>query len=289
MIFFITALILAVVFILALVVMNKLKTPNAGTVAVLSLVGAVVLLALSATTIVPPRTVGITVSFGKPTQVLGNGIHMKAPWASVEKLDGAVQNDVYNSDHAVEIRLGNNSKANADASIQWQLRTEDAMEVFLDYRTFENIQQNLVDRNFRASMNEVMSEYNPLDSLQSAEGGADLAQLSEEVLKRMNEKVGDRIDVRSVTIPIINFDASTQARIDELQQETARTRIAEQKKDTSRAEAQANSELESSLSEEVLISKCLDIVSESGQSPIGCFPGTGVSPVTMVGDNNNQQ
>lgn len=77
------------------------------------------------------------------------------------------------------------------------------------------------------------------------------------------------------TIPIINFDKSTQSRIDELQQETARTRIAEHKKETSKAESDANKILEKSLNEETLISKCLDIVAKSGQSPIGCFPGNG--------------
>lgn len=254
------------------------ETPNSSRIAWTifgSIIVGLVTLGLSATTIIPPRTVGVTVAFGKPTQILSNGIHIKVPWASVEKLDGAVQNDVYNGSNAVDVRLGNNSKAKADASIQWQLSTKDTMQVFLDYRTFENIQQNLVDRNFRASMNEVMSEYNPLDSLETAQGGSDLGTLSEKVLEKMKEKVGNQINVKSVTIPIINFDKSTQQRIDELQQETARTRIAEQKKETSKAESAANRELEKSLSDEVLISKCLDIIAESGQSPIGCFPGNG--------------
>lgn len=240
-----------------------------------SIAAAVIFGFLSSTTIIPPRTVGITVAFGKPTQVLSNGLHFKAPWASVEKLDGAVQNDVYTDGRAVSVRLGNNSKATADASIQWQLDTKKTMPVFLNYRTFENIQQNLVDRNFRAAMNEVMAEYNPLDSIEAAQGGSDLGELSDKVLAKMNERVGDQIKVRSVTIPIINFDDSTQKRIDELQQETARTRIAEQKKETSKAEAEANELLEKSLNEETLISKCLDIVAKSGQSPIGCFPGNG--------------
>lgn len=238
-------------------------------------VAGVALLAISSTTIVPPRTVGVTVAFGKPTQVLGNGLHVKAPWASVEKLDGAVQNDVYNNGEAVDVRLGNNSKATADASIQWQLSTKDTMDVFLDYRTFDNIKDNLVDRNFRASMNEVMAEYNPLESIEATQGGADLEELSHKVLEKMKAKVDGQINVKSVTIPIINFDDSTQKRIDELQQETARTRIAEQKKDTSKAESEANKILEKSLNEETLISKCLDIVAKSGQSPIGCFPGNG--------------
>lgn len=250
---------------------------------------AVLFIAISATTIVAPRTVGIEVTFGKPGKVFGNGLHMKAPWSSVEKLDGAVQNDVYTGENSITVRLGNNSEAGADASIQWQLLTDDAKNVFLDYRNFENIQTNLVDRNFRASMNEVMATYDPLNDVKedgdNSERGSTLDTLSTAVLEKMRERVGKQVDIKSVTIPIVYFDDTTQNRINSLQTEISNTRIAEQKKQTSIAEAQANAELEKSLSAEVLTSKCLDIIDESGQSPIGCFPSSGVTPLTMVGDN----
>lgn len=261
---------------------------NATPAAVGAIIVAILFGLLSSTTIIAPRTVGVVVEFGKPVNSLSNGLHWKTPWSSVEKLDGAVQNDVYNGESSVTVRLGNNSQARADASIQWQLQADNAMEVFLDYRTFENIQQNLVDRNFKAAINEVMANYNPLDAVDPASGGAELKELSDQVLETMRERVAGQIDVKTVTIPFINFDEQTQTRIDELQSEIARTRVAEQKQDTSRAEAAANAELESSLSNEVLVSKCLDIIAESGQSPIGCFPGSDVEPITIVGENQNQ-
>jgi regulator of protease activity HflC (stomatin/prohibitin superfamily) len=236
----------------------------------------------SSLTIVQPRTVGVKVALGKPVDVIGHGIHWKAPWTKVEKLDGAVQNDVYNGKSAVDVRLGNNGKASVDASIQWQLKTDDAMAVFLDYKTFEGIQSNLVDRNFKASLNEVMAGYDPLNYADSAKGGADLEALAAKVEDKMTEKVGHQIKVRSVTLPLINFDKSTQSRINDLQAEAARTRVAEQKKSTNKAEAQANALIEKSISEGTLTSKCLDIVKETKQSPLGCFPGTDVSPVKSV-------
>ena len=232
--------------------------------------------------IVQPRTVGVVVAFGKPVDVVGNGFHVKAPWEKVEKLDGAVQNDIYNGDSAIAVRLGNNGKATVDASIQWQLKTDEAMEVFLDYRTFEGIQSNLVDRNFKAALNEVMATYDPLNYADEAEGGQDLAALSQAVQEEMQERVGNQIEVRSVTLPLVNFDEATQARVNELQAESAKTRVAEQKKQTSTAEAEANEILEQSITEETLTSKCLDIVAENGQSPIGCFPTAGTQPVTIT-------
>jgi regulator of protease activity HflC (stomatin/prohibitin superfamily) len=287
MFLFITGIVLMVVAVISVLIafVASSKGGPIGTALVTGIIGIVVI-AFSATTIVQPRTVGVEVVFGKPTdRVLSNGLHWKAPWANVEKLDGAVQNDIYTGDHAVKVRLGNNSEAQADASIQWQLRTDDAKSVFLDYRNFENIQNNLVDRNFRATMNEVMATYDPLNEVkEDGTQGNQLGVLSEDVLEKMRERVGKQVDIKSVTIPIVSFDGTTQDRINALQTEISNTRIAEQKKQTSVAEAQANEALQKSLSPEVLTSKCLDIISESGKSPIGCFPNSGVTPLTMVGD-----
>jgi len=249
---------------------------------------SLIVLAIACTTIVQPRTVGVKVALGKPTSVVSNGFHLKWPWEKVEKLDGSVQNDVYTGDSAIPVRLGNNGRADVDASIQWQLKTDDAMDVFLDYRTFEGIQSNLVDRNFRASLNEVMATYDPLEYGDSASGGQDLEGLAKSVQEKMQAKVKTQIEIRSVTLPIINFDEPTQNRINELQAETAKTRVAQQRKQTSTAEAEANKILERSLTNETLTSKCLDIVAESGQSPIGCFPKSGVQPITMTGDKQKE-
>lgn len=152
----------------------------------------------------------------------------------------------------------------------------------MDYKTFDSIQSNLVDRNLRASMNEVMAKYNPLSSVEDADkasGAGDLNSLSTQVRESLERKVGADIEVKSVTIPIINFDESTQTRIDELQAEIARTRVAEQRQDTAEAERRANEILDRSVSDNVLTSKCLDIVERSGQSPLGCFPGASGQPI----------
>lgn len=157
--------------------------------------------------------------------------------------------------------------------------------MFLDYKTFAKIQINLVDRNFNVALNDVTSAYDPLNANSVANGGKDLSTMAEEVKKQVQAKVGNRILIRSVALPIMNFDDPTQGRINELQAETAKTRVAQQKKQTSTAEAEANKILEASVTAETLTSKCLDIVAESKLSPIGCFPGTaGVQPITMVGE-----
>lgn len=240
---------------------------------------AIILGIMASFTVIQPRSVGINVAFGKPVATLENGFHFIAPWSRVEKLDLAIQNDIYNGDNTVSVRLANSSQAKVDASIQWQLKSEGAEGAFMDFRSFDAIKSNIVDRNFRASLNEVMAGYDPLTFTGAGDNTQDLANIADDVKTAMEDKAGDTITVRSVTIPIINYDESTQKRINELQTETAKTRIAEQKQDTARAESEANRVLTDSLDSDVLTSKCLDIIADNGQSPLGCFPGTNAQPV----------
>lgn len=241
---------------------------------------AVLLILCMSLTVVPARTVGINLSFGKPVGTFSNGIHLKTPWSTVERLDLAVQNNIYNGQGSVPVRLANSAKANVDASIQWRLKSDGAEQTYLDYRSFESIESNLIDRNFRAALNETLVDYDPLAVIRDGDSTDQrLEHLAEETANRMQEKVGAQVEVRSVTIPIINFDDATQARIDELQTEFARTRIAEQKQKTNQAESAANRELQNSITQDVLTDKCLNIVRETKQSPLGCFPNSGVQPV----------
>ena len=282
--------IIALLVALGAIVSNR-RPKALGTATIAGLIGIIAIF-VPIFSIVPARTVGVAVEFGQPKRILENGPHHTTPWTNVEKFDLAMQNDIYAGDPngdtgsrgAITVRLANGSQARADASIQWQLKPDGMMEMYNDYREMEAIRSNLVDRNFRDALNTVMGSYDPLNIDPESEDTT-RDELSKEVMEIMSEKIGDQIDVRSVTIPIINYDDATQARIDELQTEFARTRIAEQKQNTAEKEADANRRIQESLSTEVLTNKCLDIVAESGQSPLGCFPGSGVSPVLDVKSN----
>lgn len=244
---------------------------------------AIVITAFMCVTQVPPRSVGVATSFGKPVHSYENGLHFKAPWWKVHDMDGTIQNDVYNGDNQIDVRLANNAKAKVDASVQWQLRTEGAEEAFMSYKDadIEKIQSNVIDRNLKAAINEAMANYDPLNATDPASGGADLAGIQEDVLKRLQEKTAGQVDVISVTLPVISFDDATQARIDSLQEEVAKTRKAEKSKKTAEQEAQAAQILEESVTDEYLTNKCLEIVEKTQQSPLGCFP-TAVTPVTTT-------
>lgn len=239
----------------------------------------VIMIALASTVAVPARTVGVVTAFGKPTGTLSNGLHLVKPWEDVEKMDASLQTNRYSGDSSIGVRLANQSEAKADASIQWQLREEDAEQMYLDYREFERIHNDLVDREFRASVNAVLARYNPLDSEAIAKGGIDLNEYADDIKKDMQKRMGKSVEVRSVALPIINYDEDTQRKIDQLQSEVANTRAAEQSKKTAKEIAEANEIMRKSLSDEVLSQRCIEAAEKVGAAPVGCVNGSGATPL----------
>lgn len=264
---------------------RKDKARSARTTGVIMLLVGALLASLPCTTIVPPRTVGVVTAFGKPTGTLPNGLHAKFPWEKVSKMDASLQTNRYSDDTAINVRLANQSEARADASIQWQLREEDAQRMYLDYREFERIQSDLVDREFRASVNAVLSTYNPLDPEAIAEGGIDLGTYADDIKDDMQKRMGKAIEVRSVALPIVTYDEKTQQKIDQLQSEVANTRAAEQSKKTAQEIAEANDIMQRSLSPEVLAQRCIEAAEKVGAAPVGCIPGAGATPLVDMRKN----
>lgn len=103
----------------------------------------------------------------------------------------------------------------------------------------------------------------------------------------LRQEVGKRIVVLSTLLPIVKFDDATQGRINQLQQQVALTRIADQRLKTNEAEARANNALAKSVNNSpyVLVSRCLDdfdaMVKQGQTVPPGfsCWPTTGFAGV----------
>ena len=241
-----------------------------------------VFIILGSFTMVSTKNVGVVTNFGKPTGSLSNGIHFKWFWQNTTELDGAIQIDNHSGESATTVRLGNDSTAMVDNSIRWRIKPEQADQLFLDYREFDNIRDNLVTRELRAALNEVFSGFDPLSADARKEGK--LGELSNQVAEKLRERVGTQIEVINVIIPLVNYDQETQNKINLLNAEVANTRVAEQKAKTAAAEAEANRILSASISNDpnVLVSKCLDIVKAQNQSPLGCWPGSSAVPTVQA-------
>ena len=281
------ALVLLAVTVSALLARTWAKNPAGRTrnlrIAVVSGGLALLVIILGSTTVVSPRNVGVVTTFGRPSGTLSNGLHAKAPWQSVTEMNGTIQIDNHTGDNATTVRVGNNSTAYVDNSVRWRIQPEAADELFLDYRDFDNVRDNLVTRELKAALNEVFADFDPLNPENS--DGASVQALGDEVAVKLRTKVGGQIEVINVIVPLVNYDQATQDRINALNVEKANTRIAEQRAKTAEAEAKANEILSKSVSNDpnVLVSKCLDAVRESGLSPLGCWPGTTAMPTVPAG------
>lgn len=259
---------------------------------------AFVVFLLSTFVVVSTRNIGVITTFGRPVGTIPNGLHFTWPWQSVTELDGSIQIDWHKDTDggdghgdAIVVRLGNNSNAWTDTSVRWEMQLDAADDLFLQYKTFDNIRTNLVTRNLQTALNEVFASYNPLASINPADPNApappvtesQLPALAAKATQIMQDKVGNQIKVFEVQIPTISFDGETQAKIDQLNQQRAATAVAIESQKTASEQAKANNNIAQSLQDpNVLVSKCLDVVREKGGSPLGCWPSSTSGPVLTV-------
>lgn len=278
--FLISALIAAIAVIVALFLRGEERAVSFVVAVIVGFVG-LIFLVFASTTVVGTRQIGIETTFSRPTgTTLSNGLHLKAPWSEVTEMDGAVQIDQHKGDSRIKVRLGNSSTADADVSVRWQIKQDATPELFVQYKTFDNVRANLVTRNLQVALNEVFASFDPL-APQNLDRSP-LPELSEKAKVILADKVGDQVEILDVAVPTIDYDDGTEQKINQLNQERAATAVAEQAKKTAVEQAKANGELAGSVSHDpnVLVSKCLDIAREKGLALL-CWP-TPVMPTIPV-------
>lgn len=221
------------------------------------LVIAAALLFFDSYTVVPTRTVAVEVSFGKPVTAVSNGWHWVAPWRSVEKFDASVQTlklrrgDKDNP--CATVRLANQTTACVDATVQWNIDANgDVIDLYKRYRTFDNIESNLVERQLQRALNVVFEAYNPLSALTGQGGatadgpGVSLDDLAAKATGILRSAVGGGVSIDNITIPLVHYDQITQDKLNAYSQALADTQIAAQRKKTADLIKQANDALAAS-------------------------------------------
>jgi regulator of protease activity HflC (stomatin/prohibitin superfamily) len=236
---------------------------------------------------VSTKNVGIETAFGRTEGELSNGLHFIPPWDEVTEMDAAIQTDNHTNGECLKVRIANQQTACVDVSIRWRIDQRKADELYQDYHSFENVRDSLVTRELTSAVNNQLASYNPLNSISlgtPSSGGSQnptLAQIAEKVTAQMRKEIGGQIEVLNTIIPILSFDTQTQERVNQLQQQIALTRIAQQSELTSEAQSKANKALSQSVnnSPNVLVAQCLDtlnaMVKARLQVPVGfsCWPG----------------
>jgi regulator of protease activity HflC (stomatin/prohibitin superfamily) len=278
------------------------STPIGITTAVVAGLIGVILFVLSASTIVGPRNIGVVTTFGKVSaDTLESGFHWKAPWSKVTDMDGTVQTTKYvGQDGCIGVRISDGQTACVSVVERHQTRIDSADELYVDYRSLDEktdgdindaINDALVRTQMTSALGGVFGSFDPLTEVGFTEGdaaapaapaeGIDYVGLSEELVTELNARLAaqspdekPQVEIVAATITFVYFSEKTQVRINQFQEEVAKTRIAAQRVETAEQEADANRELSASISNDpnVLVSKCLDLVAEGRDPGFSCWP-----------------
>jgi regulator of protease activity HflC (stomatin/prohibitin superfamily) len=270
-------------------------------------------------TVVASRNVGIPVTFGAVGNPYGPGPHWVAPWTDVTKVDATTQNINRNADEgqwangnctAVLVRLASGANACADITAQWNVSNNapTASQLWTQYRGntddedktndnfITNLTNNVVDREIQRAMNAAFANYNPIvvgNNNEAVNTPLDLAQYSRDVKGDLQKTVASGIDVTEFLVSHLHFDRVTQDKINALAQAKADTQIALQKKETARAQKEANDLLAASASSNdsgVMFQNCLNVLKDlasSGQlgnlpvNSLQCVIGGSGTPVIV--------
>jgi hypothetical protein len=243
-----------------------------GLAAVLALLG--IGSTISSATLIPTRSVGVEVQFGKPVASLTNGLHWVAPWASVEKFDASVQTtklDGNDSTPCVTVRLGNSTQACVDVVTQWNIDPNgDVIELYRSYHSFEKIEANLVLVQLQHALRDTFGTFDPLAALADVNAAKQpsLDELAATTKAAFAGYVGAGITVKSVTVSLVHYDGDTENRLKAYQQALADTRIATQRKATAQQVADANNILSGTAATTnpgVQYQNCLNLISDLAQ------------------------
>jgi regulator of protease activity HflC (stomatin/prohibitin superfamily) len=275
---FVCALIIFTLAVLALIYAVLLPSGRKGPV----LTGAVVLLLLgvaftvgASANSVPVRNVGIVTSFNKPTgEITGSGLNWVAPWQKIGEWDASRQKyDHIGADKAVQVRTGTLANAGVELLIEWQVRPEKAPQQFMDYKgDFEAFRGQRVGVQLDGAVNDAFASYNPLANIDSKTGNlnVDLKPFAEKVKSFAQERLGDDIEILSVTIIRVNHDEQTEANIKVFQDKLAQSRNLDQdlvNAEKQKAVTEKNAEVDK-------VARCLEIAEKNGSNPGLCInPG----------------
>jgi regulator of protease activity HflC (stomatin/prohibitin superfamily) len=300
---FILAIILAIAGVLALAAGGLAKGTRAGysgrqdsydysrpvrVIGAVALVIAFLLYVLGGLKSVPVKNIGVPQAFGAVTgAVYEPGIHETwTPWLHLADVNETVQTTTFEqSNHdCLSVRIGGQQQACADVTIQWQIKADAADGLFSDYANqgdlMTEITNAVVVRELKQVVNQVLGDYNPITDVQSVtntnSSTSQFSQFGPQILTAMRADIGNRINVLTVLLPQLHYDATVEAKLNSIQQAYANYAIAQENVKVNQENAKAFVKL-GTPNVSQLIAQCLTDVKAAGNLPAGfsCFPGSG--------------
>ncbi|MFC6021517.1 SPFH domain-containing protein [Plantactinospora solaniradicis] len=223
---------------------------------------------------VPVRNVGIVTSFNKPTgEVTGSGLQWVAPWEKVGEWDASRQKYDHLGKNAVAVRTGTLANAGVELLVEWQVKAENAPRQFMDYKgDFEAFKNQRVGVQLDGAVNDAFASYNPLANIDAKTGNlnVDLKPYADKVKTSAQARLGNDVEILSVTVVRVNHDDKTEANIKAFQDKLAQGRNLDQdliNAEKQKAVTEKNAEVDK-------ITRCLEIAEKTGSNPGLCInPG----------------
>jgi len=252
----------------------------------LALIVGFALFAVGGLKSVPVKNIGVPQAFGAVTgAVYGPGIHETwTPWLHLTDVNETIQTTTFEGGNALPVRIGGQQQAQADVTIQWQIRPEAADALFSDYANQGDLMQEITNavvvRELKQVVNQVLGDYNPITDVQSVTNtNSSTSQFSgfgPQILAAMRADIGSRINVLTVLLPQLHYDQTVEDKLNAIQQSYANFAIAQENVKVNQENAQAFAKL-GTPSVSQLIAQCLtDVKADGGNLPAGfsCFPGS---------------
>lgn len=244
---------------------SKAKAAAAGVV----LLG-LILVALPSFTTVDARSVGVQTAMGKYSDTLGPGFHAVAPWSDVEewttrnqtirfegKGEGEERTNFF-TEPRITVRLGTQAEAYVDATVTWRITEKSVGDLWKQHKTFGDARQDFALPAAKGAINEAFDGYDPLKNIgntappatagttvqvadDKAEGYIPLSVWSKKVTEALTPLYAKRnVELVSVQVTYVDYDKDTKDKLNRFSGERANTRIAEQKVETAKKEAEAS-------------------------------------------------
>jgi len=277
MVWLVVFAIIAVIFVIAAIGFitskgNRQARQGAGGIAAIALVVALVWTALFSFTTVDARAVGVQTGFGKYMDTLDNGLHVKAPYSSVEQFSTQIQYlDLDGEGQNVPVTFQGGGGGWVNATVRWRIEAEDAEQLWAKYKTFENVQDQLVAPASRDSLRVTVSGYTPNE----AREGGNLRTITEDTQKDLDGALADDgVIIDSITVSNITLDDRAQEALDRVVAANTDIERARAEQERARIDNETAILRQESLTGAALQRYCLEVTNNWNVSKNGPLPAT---------------
>lgn len=243
------------------------------------------MLFLSSLASVGANEVGIITNFGRWAGTADAGLHMVAPWSSVDTFPTRNQKSIRDQADGnypcIPVKLDGGASACIDATILYTIDDSHAETLWRGWGSFAKLNEDLINRSTDDAAGLVYGRY----TAEAATSGANRQAITDAITGVLAGKLNSSgVRLESVTLGDIHLPREVQDRINNILEADSRVIVAEKEKAKATAEAEAAKARQIGLTPQALIKECLDAAREIKPAYFDCGLGqSGQQPSVILG------